>query len=83
MANLNENNAINQVKGSLEFTVGEKSISDTKKEFIEAKIRTLHKDIQFVNGEPVQIAIALRHSRCGRVLTDFLPYPKFRKSLLS
>ena len=21
--------------------------------------------------------------RCGRVVTDFLPYPKFRKSLLS
>ena len=61
--NLNENDVINQVKeGSLEFTVGDKSISDTKKEFIEAKIRTLHKDIQFVNGEPVQHAIVLRHS---------------------
>ena len=63
MANLDENDVINKVKsGSLEFTVGEKSISDTKKDFIEAKIRTLHKDIQFVNGEPVQLAIALRHS---------------------
>ena len=64
MANLNENDAINQVKiSSSEFTVeSEKSISDTKKKFIEATIRTLHKDIQFENWEPVQLAIALRHS---------------------
>ena len=38
MANLNEYDAINQVKrGSLEFTVGQKFISNNKKEFIEAK----------------------------------------------
>ena len=69
MANLNENDAINQVKeGSLEFTVGDKSMRDTKKDFIEAKIRTFHNDIQFVNGEPVQLAIALRHSYSNHFL---------------
>ena len=66
MANLNENDAINQVKeGSLKFTVIRKSISDTKKSFIEAKIQSFLKDIQSVNWiptTPVMLAIALRHS---------------------
>ena len=84
MANLNETDAINQVKeGSLEFTVGQKSISDTKKEFIEAKIRTLHKDIQFVNGEPVQLAIALRHSYFNYFFGSHLVYDSLLKFFIT
>ena len=27
--------------------------------------------------------LKLLHTRCGKVVTDFLPYPKFRKNLMS
>ena len=32
---------------------------------------------------PLYLIFKLKYIRCGRVVTDFLPYPKFSKSLLS
>jgi len=47
MANLNEDDAIERFKrGSLRFIAVEKSISATKQRFIEAQIKTLHKEVQ-------------------------------------
>ena len=62
MANLNENDAIDRVKrGSLNFQVKYRSISATKKSFIEAQIKTLYNEL-VEGGNNGKIADKLRHS---------------------
>ena len=50
--------------------------------FIELKSLYIHKSHTFVYlvEQPTIDCVSIR---CGRVVTDFLPYPKFSKSLLS
>jgi len=60
MANLNENDAIDRVKrGSLNFQVKYRSISATKKSFIEAQIKTLYNKL-VDGGNQGKIAETLR-----------------------
>ena len=62
MANLTENDAIDQFKrGSEKFKVKWESISATKKRFIEAKIKELYKDPSDVHKYG-KVAKTIRHS---------------------